>query len=132
MKKFNYDDFDMFRSIKVEDICSYNSKDVDGNELENGFDILKYSWNYDGKFYERVMNVGYDYGGSIGGSNYMWGDDYLNDENGMMFIRVVELLVESGCMDFNELDGYDVNRKINKKLKKLKGKIGVIESWRIK
>jgi hypothetical protein len=37
MKKFNYDDFDMFRSIKVEDICSYNSKDVDGKELENGF-----------------------------------------------------------------------------------------------
>ena len=108
MKKFNYDDFDMFRSIKVEDICSYNSKDDDGNELENGFDILKYSWNYDGKLYERVMNVGYDYGGSCGGSNYMWGDDYLNDENGMMFIRVVELLVESGCMDFNELDGYDV------------------------
>ena len=78
MKKFNESDFDMFRSIKVESICEYNSKDVDGS------------------------------GGSCGGSNYMWGDDYLNDENGMMFIRVVELLVESGCMDFNELDGYDV------------------------
>ena len=87
MKKFNYDDFDMFRSIKVEDICSYNSKDVDGKELENGFEVLKYSWKYDGKLYERVMSVDYDYGGSCGGSNYMWGDDYLNDENGMMFIE---------------------------------------------
>ena len=113
MKKFNYDDFDMFRSIKVESICEYNSKDDDGNDLENGFDVLKYSWNYDGKFYERVMNVGYDYGGRIGGRNYMWGDDYLNDENGMMFIRVVELLVESGCMDFNELENYDVEDVIN-------------------
>ena len=108
MKKFNVSDFDKFRSVKVEVICEYNSKDVDGKLLENGFDILKYSWKYDGKFYERVMSNMFDYGGSCGGSNYIWGDDYIDDENGMMFIRVVELLVESECMDFNELDNYDV------------------------
>ena len=34
--------------------------------------------------------------------------------------------------DFYYDFGDDVNKKINKKLKKLKGKIGVIESWRIK
>ena len=113
MKKFNYDDFDKFRNVKIENICEYNGKDIDGSELENGFDIFKYSWKYDGKFYERVMSIDYDYGGSCGGSNYIWGDNYIDDENGMLFIRIVELLVESECKDFNELDNYEVEDVIN-------------------
>jgi len=92
------------KNVKVEIICSFN-------ELENGFDIVKFVWNYNGKMFIRIVRNDFDYGGSFGGSELVWGEDY-NCEDGKDFVKFVDSLSEMGISNLEDLDNEELEEYI--------------------
>ena len=91
------------KNVKIENICNYNDVDDNGKELENGFDIVKFVWNYNSKIFVRIVRSDFDYGGSFGGSELVWGEDY-KCEDGKVFIKFVDSLSEMGISNIDDFD----------------------------
>lgn len=99
MKSFNE-----LKNVKIEEICNYNE-----NGGDNGFNIMKFSLEVGGKIYNRVLRYDYDFGGSFGGSEFVWGEDY-KCEVGDCFIKFVDFVGGNGFgeMEIEEEDIEDI------------------------
>ena len=98
-----FENINKLKSVKIDNICNYNDVDDNGKELENGFDIVKFVWNYNDKIFVRIVKNDFDYGGSFGGSELIWGEDY-KCEDGKVFIKFVDSLSEMGISDIDSVD----------------------------
>ena len=105
-------DIKKLKNIKMDNICNYNEMDNNGKELENGFEIVKFVWNYNNEIFVRIVRNDFDYGGSFGGSELVWGEDY-NCEDGKDFVRIVDSLSEVGLSNIDNLDDDELEELID-------------------